>query len=172
VLRQPWRRLAAWLVDWLVISVWVGALFAIGIPLASSGALAGLSTLGLNLFSFAVLVVPVTVFLAVLESRGSTLGKRALRLRVGDAAASGRVPLARTLLRNALKIALPWAIGHAAVYGFATLGESDTPAWLIALTAGAYVLPVLFVASLFVRSGRTPYDFAARTLVIHQPTKE
>lgn len=120
MLKRPWRRIAAWLVDWLVISVWIGTLFGVGVPLYRSGALSGASPVVFNVLAFVVLVAPVTVFLAVLEARGRTIGKRALGLRVTDAAASGRVPFSRALLRNALKIALPWAIGHVAVYGFAS----------------------------------------------------
>lgn len=167
MLRHPWRRLGAWLVDWLVISVWIGALFAVGVPLSRSGAVAGLSPILFNVLAFVVLVAPVTLFLATLESRGRTIGKRVLSLRVTDAASSGRVPFSRALLRNSLKIALPWAIGHVAVYGFASAFLEATPTWVYVVTALAYVLPVAYLVSLFVRSGRTPYDRLAGTMVIY-----
>lgn len=171
-MKHPWRRLAAWLIDWLCIAVWVGLLAVVGFALYSTGALNGLSLLAQNLFSFVVLIAPVTFALAALESRGGrTPGKRALGLRVADAAASGPVSFGHALLRNALKIALPWAIGHAAVYGFTASASTATPSWVIALTVLAYVLPVAWVIGLFVGSGRTGYDFAAGTIVI-TTTKE
>jgi uncharacterized RDD family membrane protein YckC len=171
--KHPWRRLAAWLIDWLCVAVWVGVLAIVGFALYSTGALNGLSLLAQNLFSFVVLIAPVTFALAALESRGGrTPGKRALRLRVTDAAASGPVSFGHALLRNTLKIALPWAIGHAAVYGYAAASTSaSTPPWVIALTVLAYVLPIAWVIGLFVGSGRTGYDFAAGTIVV-TTTKE
>lgn len=165
MLKHPWRRIAAWLVDWLVISAWIVVLFALGVTLLNAGVLGESSLLLLNVLSFAVLILPVTLALAVGESRGATLGKRALRLRVTDATTGGRVGLGHALIRNALKIAVPWAIGHAAVYQLVATDGQGTPAWLVALTVAAYVLPILWIISLFVRTGRTPYDLVAKTRV-------
>ena len=128
MLKRPWRRLAAWLVDWLVVSVRIGALFGVGVPLYRSGALSGASPVVFN----------------VLEARGRTIGKR-----------------------NALQIALPWAIGHVAVYGFASTSLGPVPTWVYVVTGLAYVLPVTYVLSLFLRSGRTPYDRVASTMVTY-----
>lgn len=42
----------------------------------------------------------------------------------------------------------------------------DIPGWLAVATAGAYVLPAVYVVSLFVRRGRTPYDWISGSTVI------
>ena len=117
--RHPWRRLVAWFVDWLLVLGWVAITAAVGIPLFLSGVTRGLSAVALNLVATLVLVAPVTVGVAVLESgvREATIGKRARQLIVVNVATSQRRSLKRALLRNAVKIALPWTIGHAAVYG-------------------------------------------------------
>jgi uncharacterized RDD family membrane protein YckC len=78
----------------------------------------------------------------------------------------GRVSFGAALLRNALKVALPWIVGHATVFAFSTTHITGaTPTWLWVLTISAYVLPIVYVVSLFVRNGRTPYDLTAGTHV-------
>lgn len=69
-----------------------------------------------------------------------------------------------------LKIALPWMIGHAVVFEIVNRDAAgQVPAWLWVATAGAYVLPAVYVVSLFIRRGRTPYDWISRTTVIRRP---
>src|SRR6185437_8130045 len=104
---------------------------------------------------------------AALESSGwqATIGKRTLRLRVGTADGA-RTSFSAALLRNALKVALPWTIGHAAVIAIISTGASGTtPPWVWVLTIAAYGLPIVYICALFVRHGRTPYDAASGTRV-------
>ncbi|MEX2551862.1 MAG: RDD family protein, partial [Actinomycetota bacterium] len=64
------------------------------------------------------------------------------------------MPFPRALLRNALKIAVPWMLGHAVVFELVQTSEAEAsavPGWLWVVTAGAYVLPAAYVVSLFVR---------------------
>jgi hypothetical protein len=68
------------------------------------------------------------------------------------------------LVRNAGKIAVPWTLGHAAALELAhTANDPDWSTWL--LTVAAYVLPIWYLVSLFVGTGRTPYDRVAGALV-------
>jgi uncharacterized RDD family membrane protein YckC len=167
--RHPGNRLLAWVVDWACILVWVAITAAVGVPLFLAGVTRGLSIPALNVVATIILVLPVTVGLALLEAstRESTFGKRVRRLRVVDWRTGSRVPFGRTLLRNAVKVAIPWTLGHAAVYALVA-GDPDAPptvgVWV--LTAVAYVLPIAYVVSLFVGDGRTPYDHLARTRVL------
>ncbi len=167
--RHPWRRLLAWLIDWLCILVWVGVVAAVGVPLQLAGLTSGLSTFALNLVAALLVVVPVTLALAALESSRlrATPGKLAVRLRVVRTGTERAPGFGRALARNAMKVALPWTIGHAAVY--AIVGASGgVPVWVWLLTGCAYALPAVWVVSLFVGSGRTPYDRAAGTVVIRR----
>jgi hypothetical protein len=69
------------------------------------------------------------------------------------------------ILRNTLKIGVPWTIGHAAVFSIAQAGGSvpvPVPVSVWLLTVVAYVLPIMYVAFLFVGQGRTPYDLTCR----------
>ncbi|MFF1877023.1 RDD family protein [Leifsonia sp. NPDC058230] len=166
--RHPWNRLLAWLVDWACILGWAAVTAAVGVPLYLSGATRGIDALTVNLVSAVVLVVPVTLALAWLESsrRQASVGKRLRRLLVTDARSGSRIPFGRALLRNALKLALPWSIGHAAVIEIVGVDPAaQVPAGVWVLTAVAYLLPIWYIVSLFVGSGRTPYDRLARTRV-------
>ena len=167
--RYPWNRLLAWGIDWLCIVVWVAITAAVGVPLYLSGVTTGLSLVALNVIASLILVVPVTLGLAGLESsaREGSPGKRARRLRVVRFGTGARVSWRRTLARNALKVAVPWTIGHAAAFNIvASSGASTVPVQVWLLTAVAYALPILYVMTLFVGSGRTPYDRIAGTTVV------
>lgn len=166
--RHSWDRLVAWLIDWLSILAWVAVIAAVGVPLFLLGVTRGLTTGAANVIASTILVVPVTIALAWQESgiRQATLGKRIRHLQVADADIGSRVPFQRTLLRNSVKIAVPWILGHAVAYELFRSSSSNPPGWLWVATAAAYVLPAASVASLFVRRGRTPYDWISRTTVI------
>ena len=163
---EAWRRIVAWLVDWLCFLVWLAALAAIGIPLYLSGVTGEWSAATTNVVSALLTAVPLTIFLAVLESgtRQATVGKRVLGLKVVGARDGGRLSFASALLRNTLKVAVPWTIGHAAAIGL--VGSSEVGPGLMILTAAAYVLPVAYVVTLFVGEGRTPYDRAGGDRVV------
>lgn len=169
----PGDRLLAWMVDWLGILAWVGVVAAVGIPLYLIGITGKLPPLWLNLVATVTLVAPVTVVLAGLESsaREASFGKRARRLKVVSARTGSRMSFRRALARNVLKIALPWTIGHAAVYGIvASSGTGAVPVSVWVVTAIAYVLPVTYVVSLFLGTGRTPYDHLCGSVVLTAPT--
>ncbi|MFD6445314.1 RDD family protein [Promicromonospora sp. NPDC060204] len=163
---QGWRRIVAWLVDWLCFLVWLALLAAVGIPLYLSGVTGQWSAVTTNVVSALVTAVPLTIFLAVLESgaRQATIGKRVLGLKVVGVMDGGRLSFGSALLRNALKVAVPWTIGHAAAIGL--VGSSAVGPGLAILTAAAYILPITYVVTLFVGQGRTPYDRAGRARVV------
>ena len=173
VSRHPWRRLAAWFVDWLLVLGWVAITAAVGGPLFLSGVTIGLSAVALNIVATLVLVVPVTLGMAVLESsvQQATIGKRIRQLIVINVATGRRISMKCALLRNAVKIALPWTIGHAAVYGIAdTSATGFVPLSIWIVTAIAYVLSIAYVVSLFIGSGRTRYDRISGTAIVaHTP---
>jgi uncharacterized RDD family membrane protein YckC len=164
---HPRTRIIACLIDWCCVIAWAGVLAAVCVPLYLTGTLHALPVLAANVLSAVVLVVPVTVGLAALESsrHAATIGKRVMRLRVvSDHGA--RVGFSRALARNGLKVTAPWLVGHAAVYAITgTSATAATPGWVWGLTGAAYILPVVWILSLFVASGRTPYDRLTRTTV-------
>jgi uncharacterized RDD family membrane protein YckC len=169
--RQPWGRLVAMLVDWFCILAWVAISAAVGVPLYLNGATHPMGVLASNLVAVLVTVVPATVALSWLESspREASIGKRVRHLRVVDAATGSRVSLRRSILRNTLKIGVPWTIGHAAVFSIVQASESGSvPVAVWLLTIVAYVLPIMYIVFLFVGEGRTPYDLISGTIVIQE----
>jgi uncharacterized RDD family membrane protein YckC len=165
--RAALRRIAAFLIDWLCILGWVAVTAAVGVPLYLAGVTRGLDPVALNIVATVILVIPVVVAAAVFESRrrAATPGKRVLHVEVRH---GSRAPgFGRALLRNILKIGVPWIIGHAAVFVLATAGLAGTPTPAIGyvLLVAAYVLPIAYLVSLFAGSGRALYDRVAGTRV-------
>lgn len=167
------RRILAWLIDCACILVWVAVTALIGVPLYLAGIIASTGMLRANLIGAFVMVVPVVIAAAWCESRSgsATPGKNALGLRVSLGRDDRRFPVA--MVRNLLKIGLPWILGHAAVYALAATGDSSAgvPAGIWVLTAAAYLIPIVFVVSLLLGEGRTPYDRLTRTRVELRPER-
>ncbi|KZC95064.1 RDD family protein [Clavibacter tessellarius] len=168
--RHPGDRVLAVLIDWLFMCVWIALVAAVTVPLLLVGAAMHLPPVAENAVATLVLVVPITIALAVLESgpRQATPGKRARRLIVQDARTGEALPFRRALLRNALKVALPWIIGHAAVYTLVRASDGTTgtvPSSAQAPLVIAYLLPTVWLVTLLLGSGRTPYDRISRTVV-------
>jgi uncharacterized RDD family membrane protein YckC len=153
-----WRRVAAFAVDWLIIIAYAAALVPLGIALGDR--LADAPVWALNGGAFLILVVPATIWLAAWErgAAAATPGKRLLRLRVvGPTADLG---WGRATARNALKLALPWELGHTGVYALST----NQNALGIAATIAAYAVIFVYLGYAFATS-RTPYDRITRTRV-------
>ena len=159
------------LVDWFCILAWVAIIAAVGVPLYLSGLTHSVGAVASNLVAALMMVLPTTVVLTLLESspREASIGKLTRHLRVVDAVTGSRVSFQRSILRNTLKIGVPWTIGHAAVFAIVQAsGSRPVPVSVWLLTVVAYVLPITYVVSLFVGQGRTPYDLISSTVVIQE----
>lgn len=153
------RRLAAFGVDWLLIIGYAALLVPLGLLIGDR--VSGLPSWSVNAGAFVLLILPATVWLAAWERGGwcATPGKRLLGLRV-----PGAIGWRRSLIRNGLKLALPWELGHTSVYAF-TAG-SDAVGIVCAVAAYGLLFVYLGYA---VFSGRTPYDRLAGTTVERVP---
>jgi uncharacterized RDD family membrane protein YckC len=170
------RRIAAFALDQLVVALWIGGISlaawagrTVGwLPEAAPPAEIGGKIVGHSL-SFLVLTLPVLLYFALLEARrGATVGKRALGLHVA-AAWGGRLTLGRALLRNAIKLA-PWELSHLAIWYVPGRPFVDPPAaWSLASWSLALAAAAVWVVSLFVSDGRTPYDRIAGSRVRREP---
>jgi len=154
------RRLAAWLVDWLLISAYAAALVPFGLLISDT--VADLPVAVLNAGAFVITVLPATVWLAAWEhgGRGATPGKRVLRLQaVGPD--GGPPGWRRALLRNAVKLALPWELGHTAAFELVADNNS-----ILGMVCGyAACLIALVYVVMLLATGRTPYDRLSSTSV-------
>jgi len=157
------------LIDWFCILAWLVIIAAVGVPLYLNGVTHSMGAVTSNLVAAFVAAVPATVVLGLLESsdREASIGKRTRHLRVVDAVTGSRVPFQRSILRNTLKIGVPWTIGHAAGFSmFQANGSGPVPVSVWLLTVAAHVLPIIYLVSLFAGHGRTPYDLISGTVVI------
>jgi uncharacterized RDD family membrane protein YckC len=165
-----WRRLAAGAVDYGFIAAYLLVLTLAGALLRAVGLLPShITTPGgrilAQLVVIAVLTVPVTVWFAWWEAapRGATPGKRLLGLRVSRLG-GGRLSGSGSLLRSAVKIAVPWELAHTGVWNSLVWPGPDAPV-NIALFTAANGLLILYVVMLFVGAHRPPYDRLAGTIV-------
>lgn len=164
--RLAWQRILAWLNDWLLILILPALIVPVGFLMARAGV--ELGQRGANLFGFLALVVPVTLWLAWREAapRSATPGKRLRGLRVVVAASGAAAGFGTTLLRNTLKVAVPWQLGHQVAFGFATLGDGEIGRGLIVVSATCYAVMGVYLAGLFIGEGRPLYDRLSGTRVV------
>lgn len=170
---NPWKRILAFALDYVLIFVYIALTLAVGFalflePLRPVREALFATALSTWLIQFLVMTLPVTLYFALCESSvwQGTLGKRKLGLRVVDAA-GGRVGLARSLIRSAVKF-LPWELGHTV---FRRALYNPQPAWLV--NGGIVLIWVLagaYLASMLVSKKRQAlYDLVAGTFVVAAP---
>lgn len=127
---------------------------------------------GAELLGFAVLVLPVGLYLYLSESSAwqATVGKRALGLRVVGRRGE-RPSRARILVRTIVKLA-PWEVAHFFVWhavALASTGETAFPAWLLTGLIVADVLPLIYVLCVLLQKDRRgPHDLVAGTRVVRE----
>ncbi|MEU9831990.1 RDD family protein [Streptosporangium sp. NPDC048047] len=162
------RRIVAWLIDWLCVLVLPLLLVPVGV--AAGGMGLRLPAWGWNVVSFLILIVPVTVWAARRESGPlqATPGKRRMGLAVADARSGRPVGFGPALLRNILKIAVPWELGHTVAFAFVSQAGGEVPGPVVALTVVTYAVMFCWLGSLFLPSARTPYDLAGGTRVVRR----
>ncbi|MGI5489761.1 RDD family protein [Microtetraspora malaysiensis] len=113
---------------------------------------------------------PLACGLAAAEATGGSPGKRLLWLQVRTRDTDSPVPYSAALLRTLLKTAVPWEIGHQAVWDFR--GTSQTQRRGAVLAACAYVAVAAQAAMICTASGRTYADLLAGTVVVDAPEGE
>jgi uncharacterized RDD family membrane protein YckC len=171
---SPFRRVGAWLLDYLLIAAYLVVLTVASLGLRISPMEAGLGgalsrPVAAELAGFLLLTLPVVLYFALCEASRwqATLGKRALRLAVVDAR-GGRLTPRRALLREAVRF-LPWELSHALLFQVAL--STNRGSISILVTAGfvaVYGLVLLYLVTLFIGSHRTIYDRLAGSIVIQR----
>ena len=112
------------------------------------------------------MTLPVVLYFSISESSGhkATFGKRALGLTV-IGVAGGIVSFGRSLARSSIKF-IPWEFGHIVANQAAFSGDAELPTWVYGPMAVAFLVPLWWLVSMF-SNGRTPYDRASSTQVVH-----
>ena len=169
-----WNRLVAFALDYLIISVYLVFLVALSFFISRTPLGPGFRALfadpsSAELTAFALLVVPVLLYFALLESSHwqATWGKRARRLQVVTVAETPAHP-PRSLARNALKLA-PWELTHACLWRIPgwPFAPQTPPVWASVGLVLVWILVVVYLVSLLTsRSGQAVYDRLAGTRVV------
>jgi uncharacterized RDD family membrane protein YckC len=158
---SPWSRLAAWMLDYVVIFAYLIVLTAASIWLPGASVLSSAfrRPISAELVGFLTLTGPVILYFALTEASAwqATLGKRALRIVVVGPGGN-RLPLARAIVREAIRF-LPWEMAHALIWPLALAPHVEPPPVTIGGFAVVYLLLFMYLVSLFVGSQhRTIYD--------------
>lgn len=102
----------------------------------------------------------------------ATLGKRRVGVHVVSASASGgdaRLSFARGLVRNVVKIAVPWQLGHTVALGASRGGFEERDPLTLASTALIYPLLGVMAWTGLRGHGRAIHDRVAGSLVVEGP---
>lgn len=175
VIASPWRRIAAWMLDYLVIAAYLIVLAAASLGLLATAAGPALNAalarpFTAELVGFLVLTTPVVLYFALLESskRQATLGKRVLGIVVAGPAGR-RLTVGRALLREAVRF-LPWELSHAIIWRLAlSPAKNSFPAWAGVGFALVYLFVFAYLVTLFFGSQhRTLYDRLAGSWVLRR----
>jgi len=173
---SPWRRLAALLLDYLVILAWMTVLAVVSLAVYLSigdypDVLGAVGPFGAQAVFFTLLTLPVGLYLYLSESgtAQATWGKRRMRLvvRSHDGARPGRGQVA---IRTVVKL-LPWEISHTLIWQMQAVFhrsgyDAEIPIWIfVGLGAVDIAILVYLGTSLFGRQ-LGPHDRASRTIVV------
>ena len=166
------RRLAAWIVDYFIVAVYMGVLFFVSF-LITGGRLRldVLTTPGTRqLLGAVTLTLPVVVYFAISEAstRQGTIGKLTTRLMVTDLSLR-RISFGRSLVRSALKF-LPWELAHTFVHRVPALGP--IPGGALAALLASIALASIYLVGLFGGQRRPVYDLIAGTRVVSRNIPE
>ena len=173
---SPWRRVAAWMLDYVVIAAYLILLTAasIGIlasPIAPAFTSALREPTAAELVGFLALTAPVVLYFALLEASAwqATLGKRALGIIIAGPAGA-RLTVWPAVAREGVRF-LPWELSHALVWRLAlSPARNSFPAWAAVGFAVVYVLMFVYLVTLFFGSqDRTLYDRLAGSWVVRNP---
>jgi uncharacterized RDD family membrane protein YckC len=169
-----WRRIGAFLLDYLVISAYLIVLVMVGVGLGFGPLQNTFQILFANpdiseLSAFVLLVLPVLLYFTLFERSPwqATWGKRMMRLQVTTLSGT-RLSFARSLGRSCLKL-IPWELTHACLWripGWPTAPTSPSTIITIGLIL-VWVLIGAYAATMFIGKKRQAlYDWIAGTIVV------
>lgn len=161
------KRILAWIIDWVVILLYACALFGVMAALSQMGVvvLGSVHPVQGQLIGFFTLTLPVILYCILFESgqRHATPGKRVMKIEVTATPLTTR----EIVLRNIIKF-LPWEFAHAGILWINYINTPETPLWIWLLLIGPQVLIVIYIMSVVATKGsRSVYDLIAGTRIRH-----
>ena len=172
---SPWRRLAALLLDYLVIFAWMTVLavasLAVNLTMGDSpDVLGAVGPFGAQAVFSTLLTLPVGLYLYLNESgpAQATWGKRRMGLvvRSYDGARPGRGQIA---IRTVVKL-LPWEISHTLIWQMQAVFhrsgyEAEIPTWIFVGLGAVDIAILVYLGTSLLGRQLGPHDRASRTIV-------
>ena len=158
------RRFLAFLVDYLIIALYAGILFAftwLAFRLFNSSPTVPDPYVG-QIIGFLTLTLPVFIYFFVSEKSKwkGTIGKRKLKIQVVHGSSR------KIFTRNVIKF-LPWEIAHTGVHWliyYSAGNNTEMPAWTWIVLIAPQVIVVSYICSIIFSGGKSSiYDKMAKT---------
>lgn len=167
------KRLLAFFIDYLAISLYLVVLLVIGLALARSrGDLTSMSTsvARMDAIAFFTTVLPVALYFILLEGgqNQATIGKRRLGLRVAKVHSGSRLTTSQSVVRTAVKL-LPWQLAHLALVRIPgwPFDVQEPPTYVVVLLVVVWVLVLGYIGSIIWSKGRRSlYDRVAGSQLV------
>jgi uncharacterized RDD family membrane protein YckC len=161
------KRILAWIIDWVIIVAYAFALFGVMMALSSMGivALGSVHPVQGQMIGFLTLTLPVVLYCILTEAglKHATVGKRIMKIEIiGNPLTTREI-----VLRNIIKF-LPWEFAHAGVLWINYSKTPEIPLWIWVLLVVPQILVVIYIVSIVATKGsRSLYDIIAGTRVQH-----
>jgi uncharacterized RDD family membrane protein YckC len=167
------KRLLAFLIDYIVIVIYIALLLGVTLSIISVLRLqpGNLSPLIGELIGFSSLTLPVILYFTLSENSrfAGTIGKRKLGLQV-ESNDETRASLSQLAMRNCIKF-LPWELAHFFIYRLFYFSSMriETPVWVLAGLIAAQALAIVYMLLIFLnKSNRSIYELVSGTRVVQQ----
>ena len=162
--RAPaWRRICATVLDNSVAALPLALVAGVNIAVSRSGRNPPIVLSGQRARQLVpwCVTLPAATLLGLVESRGGSPGKRIMGLTLVEHGGNRPVHTGRSLRRSLLKTALPWELGHQAVWEF----KRGTPRHGKVLAVASLALLGAQVAGALRGEGRTYPDLLSGSTV-------
>lgn len=161
-------RLKAFLLDYLLILVYLAILFIIALFLMPSIRLLFQNSLiQAQMFGFLLITLPVSLYFIITDSRigKQSFGKKRAKIRVLNQKGEPASVLQMTI-RTIIKF-LPWELSHFLAYRLVDLGDASVPFLYTLLGVLIYTLMFSYIlTALFTKKKQSLYDIISKTQVV------
>ena len=160
-------RLKAFLIDYLVIVLYLACIVMIAIVFPFVQNLFIQSYILAQFIGFIIVTLPVSIYFIFYDSilGKQSLGKKRVKIKVVN---KEGLPLSimQAICRTILKF-LPWELAHFLIYRLVDAGSDPMPFYIYFFGALVYGLIIVYVLmSIFTKRKQSLYDFLSKTYVI------
>jgi uncharacterized RDD family membrane protein YckC len=165
------KRLKAFVIDYLIILIYIGMLFGGTILISKlfDLKLDNVNPVNGEIIGFATLTLPVILYFTLSEKGKylGTIGKRKIGLQIVSKSLT-KASIKQLLLRNCLKF-LPWELAHFFIYRlfyFNSLSKT-IPDWVLTgLIVSQGLALIYLLCIIFTKNNQSIYELLSRTIVV------